>query len=272
MEPNLCAVRKPQHKGRVERAIRYLKERFFAARTIPDRAQGNEQLHAFIEQTAMQRPHPVDSEHTVAEIFAQERPHLLSLPDPLPPLETLTPVAVDKTATVRFDTNRYSVPLRYARQTLTLAATDDTVRLLDGSTEVARHERCWGRRQTIEQRAHRDALLAQKRAAREGKGRDRLRAHIPRIDELLQRWADEGHNLGSLVARTLKLLDFYGASVLEPAVAELLDRGSADLGTLTALCDRRRTPASTATRAPLQLADHIPDRDVVPHDLGGYDD
>ena len=40
----LCGVRKPQQKGKVERAIRYLRERFFAARTIRDLDQGNAEL------------------------------------------------------------------------------------------------------------------------------------------------------------------------------------------------------------------------------------
>jgi len=34
VEPRLCAVRKPEHKGKVERAIRYLREQFLVGRTI----------------------------------------------------------------------------------------------------------------------------------------------------------------------------------------------------------------------------------------------
>lgn len=272
VEPRLCGVRKPNHKGGVERAIRFLKERFFAARAIHDREQGNQALLDFLERVAMTRPHPVQSERTVGEVFEEEKKHLLTLPETLPPLETLGAVSVDKTASVRFDTNRYSVPPEHVRKTLTLAATDTTVRLLEGSTEVARHDRCWGRRQTVEDPAHRAALLEQKRAARDGKGRDRLRAQIPRIDELLQCWADEGRNMGSLVARTLKLLDFYGAPVVNEAVDELLERGSADFGALTVLCERKRTPHPSAMPVPLELADHVHDREVLQHDLGGYDD
>ena len=39
-------------------------------------------------------------------VFEDEKTHLLALPDPMPSVDLLTPVAVDKTATVRFDTNR----------------------------------------------------------------------------------------------------------------------------------------------------------------------
>lgn len=40
VQPRLCAVAMPEHKGRVERAIRYLRDRFFAGRHIHDIAQG----------------------------------------------------------------------------------------------------------------------------------------------------------------------------------------------------------------------------------------
>jgi transposase len=40
VQPRLCAVAMPEHKGRVERAIRYLRERFFAGRHIRQHRAG----------------------------------------------------------------------------------------------------------------------------------------------------------------------------------------------------------------------------------------
>jgi len=269
VQPRLCGVRKPQHKGSVERAIRYLKERFFAARKIRDLQLGNQQLLAFAQTTAMNRPHPAQQGQTVGTVFARERPHLLRLPDVLPCTDAMTPVVVDKTASVRFDTNDYSVPPEHVGKTLTLVSSDTRVRVLDDEREVAHHERCWAKRRVIETRAHRDPIVSQKRAARDAKGRDRLRVEVPRIDELLQRWADDGRNLGSMVVRTIKLLDLYGAPALTEAVQQLLERDGSDFGALSILCEKQRNkPVSL----PLQLADHVNDRDVIPHDLGGYDE
>jgi len=270
VQPRLCGVRKPQHKGGVERAIRYLKERFFAARLIHSIEHGNAELLRFLEEIAMKRPHPIQRNRTVADVFEDEKTHLLALPDPMPSVDLLTPVAVDKTATVRFDTNRYSVPPAHARTTLTLVASDTEVRLLDGAEAVAVHARNWGRRQLVETPEHRAEILATKPAARPGKGRERLLAVTPRIDELLELWVHEGRNMGSMVGRTLKLLDLYGERVLARAVDALLERGSHDLGALAVLCDQVRRPQRVAL--PLELGDHVPDRDVIPHDLGDYDD
>ena len=272
VQPALCGVRKPHEKGKVERSIRYLRDRFFAARTFHSAAHGNAQLLDFFEQTANQRPHPRWPDRTVREVFEEERPRLLSLPSPLPETDTVMPVTVDKTAFVRLDTNRYSVPARYARRTLTLVADDGLLRLLDGATEVARHERSWGRHQPIELPEHRQGVVEEKRKARDLKGRDRLHVEVPEIDGLLERWVDAGRNLGSMVGFTIKLLDAYGPAVLRDVVADMLGRGIHDRGAMAILCEQRRRARVGPAPLAIQLGAHVVERDVIPHDLGGYDE
>jgi hypothetical protein len=270
VQPRLCGVRKPQHKGRVERAIRYLKERFFAARTFHSLEHGNAELLKFVQTTAMERAHPGHQQRSVQQVFLEERECLLSLPLAMPITHRVLPVRVDKTASVRFDTNRYSVPPEHAYRTLTLVADDAVVRLLDGDREVARHARCWGKGQLLELHEHRRAILQTKRAGRESKGKDRLRSQLDRAHDLLSQWAEEGRNMGSMTSRLLKMLDIYGRTALNEAINELLENGGRHLGALTVLCEKRRIQRPVAL--PLVLGPHVHDRDVIPHDLGGYDD
>lgn len=272
VEPRLCGVRKPHEKGKVERAIRFLKERFFAARTFHSLEHGNAHLRAFLDQVAHARPHPRWPERSVADVLAEERPRLLALPTSLPSADVVVPVSIDKTAFLRLDTNRYSVPSVFAGRTLTLVADDKLVRVLNGNEEVARHSRCWGRHQVNELREHRAALLDHKRGAQALKGRDRLHAEIPGIDPLIERWVEAGRNLGSMVTRTLKLLDAYGAPVLRAAVEEMNTRGTHDPGAMAIFCEERRRTRRGPAALVLDLAAHVVERDVVPHDLGGYDE
>ena len=271
VQPRLCTPGKPHEKGGVERAIRFFKERFFAARSFHSIEHGNAQLRDFIAEIADARPHPRHPERAVAEVFAEEQPRLLPLPDPLPETDLITPISVDKTAFIRLDTNRYSVPPSFANTSLTLVASDTLVRLLDGGREVARHERCWGRNQWREAPEHRAELLAQKKAARDLKGRDRLRAEVPAIDVLYERWVEHERSLGAMVTRTLGLLDAYGPVLLQKAVAEMIERGTHDPGALAILCEQHRHQANAAPLV-LHFGDHVRERDVIPHDLGGYDD
>lgn len=267
----VCGVRKANEKGRVERAIRYLRERFLAGRTIHGIEQGNRELWAFLEKVAHPRPHPVLPGRTVADCLAEERTKLLPLPKAPPCTDVVTPVAVDKTAFVRFDGNAYSAPHTYAEGTLTLSADDATVRLSAGSEEVARHARCWGRRQHVESPAHRQALLEAKHSATEAKGFERLRAAIPNVDTLFARWVEAGRNVGNVTARTVALLDRYGDAAVATAVAQVLDRGMNDPSAVEALCEKLRRDAHGPVPFDVPMGAHVPDRDVIPHSLEAYD-
>jgi len=271
VQPRLCRPRRPTDKGGVERANRYLHDRFFAARTITSIDDGNRQLLGFIRDIANARPHPRFRDRTVAEVLADEKTRLLSLPRSLPETDLVAPARADTTAFVRFGTNLYSVPPRYARETVTLVASDEEVRLLDGANVVAKHERSWGKHQVIEEPEHRRLLLEQKRAAQIPKTRDRLLTMVPRIAALYTRWVEEGRQVGLMTARTGKLLDLYGADVLVKAVDDLLARGLHDPGALALRCEEARRKAGAPIPVVLEFGAHVPVRNVTPHDLGQYD-
>ncbi len=271
VQPRLCAVGKANQKGRVERTIRYLRDRFLAGRPITGIADGNLQLERFIRDVAHARSHPVYSPHTVASVLVEERLRLLHLPNPLPDTDLVAPANVDRQAFVRFDTNRYSVPMKYAERTLTLVADDISVRLLDGANCVTRHDRSYAKRQVIELPVHRAELVAARRAAADLKGRDRLRFVAPDFGVLLERWSLSGPSLGLQVTRAIKLLDLYGDEIFRTAVAEVVGRGLRDTSALAVACDRLRRERRRPVPIDVHLPEHVDDRDVVPHDLEGYD-
>lgn len=271
VQPRLCAVARPQHKGKVERSIRYLRDRFLAGRTISGVAEGNTQLLAFISQIAHQRPHPALDNRTVGDVLATEKSRLLELPDPLPDTDMILPVHADTQAFVRFDGNRYSVPTDHADKSITMVTDDTRVRLLHGSECLATHPRCFGKRQIIEIPSHRAALVAQRRAAADLKGRDRLRAVAPDFGILLERWVQGGVTLAVHVTRAIKLLDLYGDDIFARAVRELVSRDLHDTGSLGVACEKLRKDSNRPVPVEIILPDHAQDCDVIPHDLEIYD-
>jgi transposase len=272
VQPRLCAVAMPEHKGRVERAIRYLRERFFAGRHIHSIAQGNQELLTFLAEIAQRRPHPRKDGVTVGDVFDEERPRLLALPDPLPSTEYARPVAVDKTAYAQLDTNLYSAPPEFAGQTLTLAFDDRVVRLLHGDHEVARHARTFGRKQIVEDPAHRAALLERRRLGADLRGRERLRAVCPTVDQLIARCVTNGQQIGPAVYRLRKYLDLYGDAVFTDAVAEVLASDARDFGAVQIACEKHRRHHDRPVPVNVAIPAHIPDRDVIPHNLDNYDE
>ena len=131
-------------------------------------------------------------------------------------LETdlVLPVRSRKTIYIRFDLNDYSIPPSAVGRTLTLVASEQTVRILDGSTEIARHLRSYDRHHVRTDPAHQEALLAEKRQALRATPSGRLLAAVPETD-LLDEAFQRGEPTGRQTAKLVELLDLYGAEELQ---------------------------------------------------------
>ncbi|MBX7112666.1 MAG: IS21 family transposase [Dehalococcoidia bacterium] len=218
--PRPCAPGRGNEKGRVERQIRFIRDSFFAARTYKDLDDLNAQAAQWCEQVAATRPCPGDRARAVRDVFAEERPRLMTSPETRFPCDEIVPVQVGKTPYVRFDLNDYSVPHTHVRRQLAVVADLETVRVVDGPTVVAEHARSWSRDDRVEEPAHVEALVAEKRAAHQHRGMDRLQHAAPHSREFLLRCADRGQNLGNITWQLGRLLEQYGAAELDAALAE----------------------------------------------------
>ena len=272
-EPRPVAVGRGNEKGRVERAIRYIRGAFFAARKFGDIEDLNRQAEEWCNGIAADRPCPENREITVREAFAGEAPKLLPLPDNAFPLSERVAVTVGKTPYVRFDLNDYTVPHTKVRQVLTVVADPDTVRIVDGSEVIACHTRNYDKGVQIEEPAHLQALIDEKRAARHHRGVDRLTAAVPAAQDLLQRAAERGYNLGIIIAELLRLLDRYGAGELNAAVQDALARDVPHPNAVRLTLDRRREQRNAPPPVAVDLPDHVKTRDTIvrPHRLETYD-
>ena len=272
-EPRPVAVGRGNEKPRVERAIRFIRESFFSARKWKDLEDLNRQAQEWSSGRAMDRLWPEDRTLTVQAAFQEEQGKLVPLPGDPFPAEEREEVSVGKTPYVRFDKNDYSVPHTLVRKTLVVSASLDTVRVLQGAEVVARHPRCFGKGQVIEDPKHVEALVEQKKKARKERGLDRLGRAAPSSQELLVRLAERGENLGTPVAMLLKLLETYGAGELESAIAECLKKGVPHPHAVRHVLEKRRQDQGQDAALPLVLPDDVRVRDLVvpPPSLHPYD-
>ena len=268
--PRPCQVRAGNQKGRVERTIRYVRDSFWAGRTFTTLAECNRQAWLWRDEVAHQRRWPGDDGRTVAEVFAEEQPRLLS--PPLHPFSTerVETVSSAKSIYVRFDLNDYSIPPEAVGRPLTLVASDTLVRVLDGAAEVARHARSYDRRQQVLNPAHQEAVLRIKRKAFAATPAGRLEQAAPESQTLLDRAFARGHSAGSQTSQLLKLLDDYGAAALQRAIREALERDTPHASSVAFLLRRQSRPARVA----LDLSRHPQAQsvDVRPHALETYDE
>jgi transposase len=237
-QPRPVAVARGNEKGRVERAIRFARDAFFAARTFRDLDDLNAQASTWCEGACADRPCPEDPARSVRTLFAEEKAHLLALPENPFPAEERLEVKVGKTPYARFDWNDYSIPHTHVRRALSVLATLDSVRIFDGIELIATHVRSFDRGAQIEQPSHVEALVAHKRAARTQRAQDRLHHAAPSAKPLFLRAAERGAHLGVLTRGLLALLDSHGAGALEAAIAAALAEDAAHLGAVRHFIDQ----------------------------------
>src|SRR6185503_11552597 len=96
--PRPCQIRAGNQKGRVERAIRFVRDSFWAGRTFTTLEECNRQALLWRDEVAHQRRWPDDASRTVAQAFADEQPRLLPLP--LHPFNTDRIVEVQSRKTI----------------------------------------------------------------------------------------------------------------------------------------------------------------------------
>lgn len=274
-EPRACAPYRPNEKGRVERAIRDVRDNFFAAREFRDVDDLNAQALAWCLEIAHERRVPDARDRTVEAAFDEERSKMIALPEDDFPVEERVGVRVGKTPYVRFDKNDYSVPHTHVQRELTVIATDERVRIVDPEvvTEVlADHPRTYDRDQRVEEPGHLRALVEQKRRAHQSRGFDRLFSVAPSARAMMEKIAERGGNLGATTSGLLQMLDRFGAELLERAVAEVVAHDQPHLRAVHHALDWLRheaglpPPLSVPVTTDVRAAVH-----VRPHSLSTYD-
>jgi transposase len=272
-EPRPVAIARGNEKGRVERSIRYIRDNFFAARKWKDLDDLNNQAEHWCNEQAANRPCPEDRQITVRNVFEQEKPKLMALPDNPFPTEERVAVRVGKTPYVRFDLNDYSVPHIYVHRVLTVLAKIDKVFILNSSGIIAKHPRSYDKAKQIEDDSHIKMLAARKKEARQHRGQNRLTHAAPASTDFLIRAAERSYNLGSITSALLQLLDRYGAAELEIAIIDALERDVPHPNAVRLNLERRREKRNQLPPVTLDLPNDKRVRELIvrPHKLYDYD-
>jgi transposase len=271
--PRPVAIARGNEKGRVERAIAFLRSSFFTTAEWGSLEELNRLVLAWCLEVADQRQWPQQRSLGVMNAFAQEQEQLIALPADVFTCNERKPVSIGKYPYAHFDSNRYSVPHKHVDRQLVIEATSQEVRILDGDDPVAEHSRCWDKGQIIEDPEHIDGLVKKKKEARLHRHQLRLLQAVPKAEKLLCELATRQYALAGPVDEFNQLLDVFGAQELQAAVEEALKVGSPHPGTVRLILDRRRRADQQQPPLPVTLPDdkHIRDIHVTPHDLAEYD-
>ncbi len=270
-EPRPVAVARGNEKGRVERAIRYIRDNFFAGRHWKTLHELNQQADEWCQGVSADRRCPENKDLSVRQAFLQEQPGLLALPDnPFDSRERVEVIA-RKTPYIRFDLNDYSIPHQHVQKPLTVMADLAQLRILDGVEVIAEHDRSFDKGQQVEDETHINALWLAKTHARLHRGQDRLNAASDHVPVLLQQSIERGHVLKTTVRLLNQLLDDYGRAELHCALQEALKRQSPYPQAVQQILERRREEQNKPPPLAVAVPEKVKQYSVKPASLSDYD-
>ncbi|MGH9629221.1 MAG: Mu transposase domain-containing protein, partial [Bryobacteraceae bacterium] len=148
-------------KGKIERAIGYLRQNFWPLREFTDLHDVNRQVRQWLAEIANQRVHRETRERPLERF----QPQALR-PSPIIPYDyrDSTQALVHKDLRIAFDGNRYCVPHRYVGRRLTIKADSSSITIYDRVEEIVSYPRSWRRGQTFGAERF-EKLLAEERPA-----------------------------------------------------------------------------------------------------------
>lgn len=151
--PVACRPYRAKTKGRVERAVSYLRRNFFYGRRFRDLEDLNSQLEKWLEETANARLHGTTGE-IPSQRLHDEKSHLKPLPDDnYIPLVTLGR-RVSRDGFVAYNGNEYSVPDGLKSVEVEVSATLEEVGLYQDGRLLASHPLLEGRGKRLLDPAH----------------------------------------------------------------------------------------------------------------------
>jgi transposase len=262
-----CAPRQPQQKGRVEKAVGYVKTAFLAGREPATPEALNPLLRAWLDDSANTRQHRSTGFRPIDAFHEREKAALRALPS--------TGVVANSCCRVTVGDNRYSIPPAHARKRLILHRGVEHIYIYSPEGElIAEHPRSYARKAQIIDPEHQQALRHLTTRARQNRQVTDFLALGGQagayILHLKHRHPDYHRHLREINA----LVDIYGPDPVRRAIADSHAHGayaaSYILSHLQAQ-DRRRADTPAGPLHILRNADLL-DLQLPPPDLSAYDD
>ena len=265
-----CGPYKPHEKGRVENGVGYFKKNFLAGLQLSSLDALNAAARQWLDQVANVRVHG-ETHQKPQDLFELEKPKLRPLTLLPYDLATVSTVSVSRRCRVTLDTNRYSVPPRYANTTLTLKTYPDRVCLYHQDQLVAEHPRSYDRHRDFEKPEHVQELLSQRRQARAQQLLTRFLALSPHAAEYYQRLEEKRGNPRHHVQKIVALSEIYGAEKVQRALEDAWAYQAFSCEYIANLLDQQARPSVQPGALHLTRQQDLLNLELPPPDLSLYE-
>ena len=218
----VCNVRRGNEKGKVERAIRYIKGNFLNRTIYENFIHIKNSLREWLKVTANKRLHSVTRQIPSEMFEKEEKEHLLNLPDNDYDYPKVRQLHSGKDCLFTFETNRYSIPSQYYNKTLFFKAYKNTIKIIHNDEVIAVHKRSYDKYEIIKNPQHYEALNNRKIKARQSANIERFKGLCPEADEYLKGLISQQVNANYHIRQIISLLTIFDKTTVCAAINDAL--------------------------------------------------
>ena len=273
IRPHACNPAKGNEKGRVESAVKLVRDSFWAGRRFKDFEDLGRQAAEWRDDIANRREHRSTRRIPVLHFESEEKEILRPMNPHLYDTCEIFSRVVPPTFSIAYESNRYSVPWTLVGLALTVRAGDQVIEFYYHDKRVARHIRSYDKHQTFESREHFKELLERKPGfTREGWQIAAVKNIGPAMTGYLNLVRVGHRSMRNEVTRILALSTIYGEKNVNFACEALVARGIIGVESLELSLKSSHHPSEFELQpSPLQFQNAKLNRVVPTVDLRRYD-
>ena len=222
-EPHFCNVRRPNEKGIVEGSVKYSRVNFMVpVPQVKDYDELNRHLRDCC-QADLNRILRGKRSLTKQQLLAEDRIIAIALGDDKFDYRKTASTFASSESLVRYDTNDYSVPVRWAHHQVTIKASVRFIEIYRWDKLIARHRRCWDRECQIFEPMHYLELLERKPGSLDH-ARPLEELQLPKCFNTYRRLLETHRNDGTKeYIKILLLLKKYSVAQIAKAIIKALN-------------------------------------------------
>jgi transposase len=266
-----CHPYSPNEKGMAEKNVAYLRSGFLEGRGAESFEGRRNSLSEWLATVANCRRHGATGKIPAEVFLEEERAAMRPLPLLPPPCGVKVAVQANSQFRVVFETNKYSVPPRFAGRRLTMDKHPSKLEFFDGEKPLCSHLRRFGRQIDVLDPAHDLELRAKSKGTRE----QRAVAGILRMGdgscEYLAKLRDKCPDWLSHIERILALEQIHGHQETARAVRDALQNEAFHSQYIGYLLNLRANPRPEAMPLQLLRGDDILKLSIPEPDLSQYE-
>lgn len=257
---------RPKTKGRVERMVRFVRERFFVGREVTNLDGLNAEAIVWLGERANRRVHRITREKP-EDRFVVERERLRPLVDYDLMLEESR--VSDPYALVSVDGVRYSIPAKFARRKLTVMRRPERLTFVVDGVIVADHHYAAPGVRLVQDKSHLPPRVAPRHERFANLGERVVecfgelgRRYVERVE------ATAPHAPLAILGEVLDRESEFGRTIVTAALEDLVQFQVVKRGALSRLCYRRGSPSNV----PMAATSVVPTVTVSQRPLAVYDE